>query len=150
MPRVSTLSPGRLSEVVLVTAVLTLSAHAQLYTGSIAGAVTDSTGAVVQGAKVVATDNFKFPTHRHRSGQALSPQKARRQKGAPDETQDQNSPPRFPDRGFQSTIENCHQQFASDFQSYVADSAYQVIAGLLAVCHGEDFDGSGLVVGAED
>jgi hypothetical protein len=36
------------------------------------------------------------------------------------------------------------------FQSDVADAAYQVISGGPAVFHGHDFDGRGLVVGAQD
>ena len=48
----------------LVLASFGLPASAQLYTGSIAGTVTDPSGAVVPGAHVVATDvdkGFKFP-----------------------------------------------------------------------------------------
>lgn len=48
----------------LVVASLRLPARAQLYTGSISGTVTDSSGALVPGAHVVATDvdkGFAFP-----------------------------------------------------------------------------------------
>jgi hypothetical protein len=48
----------------LVLAVLAVPASAQLYTGSIAGTVTDPSGAVVPGAHVIATDvgkGFAFP-----------------------------------------------------------------------------------------
>jgi len=48
----------------LVAASLSFPASAQLYTGSISGAVTDSSGAVLPGAHVVAADvdkGFKFP-----------------------------------------------------------------------------------------
>jgi hypothetical protein len=48
----------------LVLAGCVLPASAQLYTGSIAGTVTDSSGAVIAGARVVATDvnkGFAFP-----------------------------------------------------------------------------------------
>lgn len=41
------------------------------------------------------------------------------------------------------------EQF-SGFNSDVADTSYQVIAGFLALLHGEHFDGIGLVMGPQD
>jgi hypothetical protein len=65
MPDSSRLLAVRFSVVLgLVLASCVLPAAAQLYTGSIAGVVTDSSGAVVPGAHVVATDvdkGFAFP-----------------------------------------------------------------------------------------
>ena len=51
-----------------------LPVHAQLYTGSISGTVTDASGALVPGAKVVATDvakGFTFPGTTDKSGHYL-------------------------------------------------------------------------------
>ena len=64
MPRVSASSVGLRILTGLVLAFLALPAYCQLYDGSIAGTVTDPSGAVVPGAKVVATDvdkGFAFP-----------------------------------------------------------------------------------------
>src|SRR5271169_811746 len=65
MRRSSRLLAVRSSAVLcLVLAFCVLPANAQLYTGSISGAVTDPSGAVVPGAHVVATDvdkGFAFP-----------------------------------------------------------------------------------------
>jgi len=64
MPRVSASSVGLRILTGLVLAFLALPAYCQLYVGSISGTVTDPTGAVVPGAKVVATDvdkGFAFP-----------------------------------------------------------------------------------------
>lgn len=55
----------------LVAVSFVAQAHAQLYTGSISGTVTDATGALVQGAKVMATDvakGFTFPGATDKSG----------------------------------------------------------------------------------
>jgi len=75
MVRVSRLraaSPFLLVCLLLVACVLP--ASAQLYTGSIAGTVSDSSGAVVPGAKVTATDvdkGFGFPGTTDKSGHYL-------------------------------------------------------------------------------
>jgi len=64
MPRVSASSVGLRILTGLVLAFLALPAYSQLYDGSISGTVTDPSGAVVPGAKVVATDvdkGFEFP-----------------------------------------------------------------------------------------
>ena len=55
----------------LLSLLLNLPAHGQLYTGSISGTVADATGAVVVGAKVIATDvekGFTFPGTTDKSG----------------------------------------------------------------------------------
>jgi hypothetical protein len=60
--------------VVLSFLLFVLPAGAQLYTGSISGTVTDSTGAVVRGAHVVATDvdkGFAFPGNTDSAGHYL-------------------------------------------------------------------------------
>ena len=73
----SRLLPVRSSVVLcFVLASCVLPARAQLYTGSIAGTVTDSSGAVVPGAHVVATDvdkGFAFPGTTDGAGRYLLP-----------------------------------------------------------------------------
>ncbi len=62
------------SILVLLIALIALPTSAQLYTGSIAGTVTDPSGAVVPNAKVVATDvdkGYAFPSTTDKSGHYL-------------------------------------------------------------------------------
>jgi len=72
MPRVSALV--RLGVVAGLVVLVTLPVYCQLYDGSIAGTVTDPSGAVIPGAKVVATDvdkGFAFPGTTDKSGHYL-------------------------------------------------------------------------------
>src|ERR1017187_1584179 len=48
------------------------------------------------------------------------------------------------------TLAIINQQSALRFQSHVTDAADKVVGGCLAIFHDNDFDGRGLIVGAQD